>query len=265
MARTMLSANSGNYVYVETNPGTANPPAFQILRNDSPALWTANHRQKGCAGVHLRLIWNADLFANGTPNATFDVKGRKVYDPRTGLTVWSDNPALCVRDFLSNTDFGLGAPDSEIDDALVIAAANICDEVVSIAAGTEKRYTCNGSFQTSEEPGVILEEMLSSMAGNLVYIGGKWRMYAGAWRPPTVPALTDSDFRSNIQTSTEGLAPRTVQQHQGNLRIPEQQVEPIGFSIGHALEVCRRRQRLYTRCRRKGDWARRLLTWSATR
>jgi hypothetical protein len=139
--------------FVEINPGTANPAEFGILRADSPALWTVNHRQRGCAGVHLRLIWSADKYPNGTPNATFDVKGRKVYDPRTGLTAWSDNPALCTRDFLSNTDFGLGAPDSEIDDALVIAAANICDELISLAAGgTEKRYTANGSFQTSEEP-----------------------------------------------------------------------------------------------------------------
>ena len=45
-------------------------------------------------------------YASVTPNISAIVKGRKVYDPRTTSTVWSDNAALCVLDYLLS-DFGL--------------------------------------------------------------------------------------------------------------------------------------------------------------
>lgn len=242
--------------FVEINPGTANPAEFGILRTDVPALWTVNHRQRGCAGVHLRLIWNADKFANGTPTATFDVKGRKVYDPRTTLTAWSDNPALCLRDFVTNTDFGLGAPASEIDDALVIAAANVCDELVALAAGgTEKRYTCNGSFQMSEEPGHIIESMLSAMAGDMVYIGGKWKMYAGAYRPPTVAALTDDDFRNNIQTSTKVSRRDLFNSIKGTFVSPSNKWQPSDFPAVARAKFIAEDNGFATPLQEKGTWA----------
>ena len=45
---------------------------------------------------------------------------------------WSDNLALCVLDYLCN-DFGIRAhPDDEVDVATFTAAANICDETVTL-------------------------------------------------------------------------------------------------------------------------------------
>lgn len=55
------------------------------------------------------------------------VKGRKVYDPRTLTTVWSDNPALCLRDFLLSETYGAGLGSGEIDETSFEDAADYCD------------------------------------------------------------------------------------------------------------------------------------------
>lgn len=49
--------------------------------------WTTAHRQRGRAYIYVRLKWNTDLFPQGIPNIAFDVKGKKLLDPRTGQTV----------------------------------------------------------------------------------------------------------------------------------------------------------------------------------
>ena len=66
------------------------------------------------------------------------MRGKKVFDPRTGLTSFSSNPALCIRDYLLS-DYGLGAALDEIDEASFIAAANLCDEPVQAAAITDRK------------------------------------------------------------------------------------------------------------------------------
>lgn len=98
--------------------------------------WTADHKQTGCAKVYVRLAWNRDIYS-GIPNISAVVRGKKIYDPRTATTYYSNNAALCIRDYLLNTETGLGATSAELDDAALIAAANICDEAILRAADTE--------------------------------------------------------------------------------------------------------------------------------
>jgi hypothetical protein len=64
----------------------------------------------------------------GFPEFAGIIKGRKLYDPRTTLTTYSDNPALALADFLSNSIYGLN---KTVDWASVVAVANHADEVIS--------------------------------------------------------------------------------------------------------------------------------------
>lgn len=91
--------------------------------------WTSNHRLRGRAYLYAKMAFYADRWPTGIPNLKAEVRGRKCYDPRTTLTAWSDNPAICIRDYLTSAH-GLGATSAEIDDTALIAAANICDEYV---------------------------------------------------------------------------------------------------------------------------------------
>lgn len=90
--------------------------------------WTDNHRLRGRAYVYLKLQYYADRWPTGIPVIKAEVKGKKIYDPRSTLTVWTDNAALCIRDYLL-TGVGLNARDSEIGTSFT-SAANICDEYV---------------------------------------------------------------------------------------------------------------------------------------
>lgn len=91
---------------------------------------------------------------------------------------------------------------SDVDSVQLISAANTCDEAVSIlAGGTQNRFSIDGSFDTSEVPANVIGRMNSSMAGSVLYTAGKWGIYPGIWRAPTV-SLTDADFRGGMTVQT---------------------------------------------------------------
>lgn len=268
--------------------GTNEQALLADLATNSGGEWTAGHKQSGRAKLYARLRFSADLYPNGLPNITVVVRGKKVFDPRTDVTAWSPNAALCTADYLASTAYGLAAPyATEFDDALALAAANVCDEMVTVVeagdtftadsatdtltrttfnarlangdrfrltttgtlpaglalatdyyaiktgkgtlkaasshanalAGTavnitdagsgthtitrtaEPRYTCNGTFETDAKPNEILGRLLSAMQGEAVSTGGLWKLYAGAWRAPTV-TLDEDDARAGIRVET---------------------------------------------------------------
>ena len=160
--------------------------------------WTDTCRLRGIAYMYIRMKYNADVYPDGIPEFTAVVKGKKVYDPRTSTTAYSDNPALCLRDYLT-ASYGVAEDTANIDDALVTTAANVCDQTNTIAGTT--RYTCNGSFTTSVTPYDMINNMLTSMDGSLWYAQGSWRMKPAYWTAPVLD-LNEDDLRSNISVST---------------------------------------------------------------
>lgn len=179
--------------------GTSGQTADASLDSASPD-WTADHRLRGVGYLVLNLTYNSTAFPSGIPNPSLTIRGRKVYDPRTTLTVWSNNAALCILDYLIGTvsistgtePIGIGASLSEIDVDSFIAAANVCDENVALAAGgTHKRYTCDGKVSTDTAPSAVLESMLTSCAGSLVYSAGTYRLFVGAARAASFTLTPD--------------------------------------------------------------------------
>ena len=127
---------------------------------------TENDRFRGIAYIYAKLTYDTDAFPNGIPNISAIVQGKKVLDTRTSATAFSSNPVLILRDYLTDTKYGLGSAASEIDTTSFNAAANVCDEDVALAAGgTENRYEAHGVIDTENQPKQIIEEILSSMAG----------------------------------------------------------------------------------------------------
>lgn len=191
------------YVRIQKKLGTDTQTAFADLISEASDKWTADHRQRGRACIYVRLTHNSDLFASGIPNITAVVKGKKVYDPRTTSTAWTANAALCLADYLTDPIRGLGVDyASRIDETDLIAAANVCDENVTLAGGgTEDRYTMNGTFETSERPRDIIASMTGAMAGRASFIGGRWSIFAGAYTAPSI-TLTEADLRGPIRVSS---------------------------------------------------------------
>jgi len=160
---------------------------------------TSSFKGLGIAYLYVRYEYDQDVFVNGLPTVTAVLQGKKVYDPRTSSTGYSSNAALCIRDFLSSS---YGLTDSAIDDVSFSAAANECDENVTLnGGGTEKRYALNGIVQANRSVGDVLGDMVTACAGTLFWGSGYWKLKAGAYSSP-VKTLTLDDLRSPIALDT---------------------------------------------------------------
>lgn len=189
---------SKNIVRIKKHLGSPNQAADGDLIGELPDYWTTAHRLCGVCYLYVRLEYDADLFPNGLPNIKAVVRGKRVYDPRSGRTAWSDNWALCVYDYLRD-ERGFGCTDADIDVSSVIAAANVSDESVPLADGTNQaRYRCNGVVMSDKSARDNLTEMSTAGAGAVVISGGVFRLFAGAYDIPTV-TLTESDLRGPIK------------------------------------------------------------------
>ena len=185
---------------IRTHLGADNQAADSALVSED-AKWTSAHRARGVCYLYIRARHDDAVFANGFPTFSAVVKGKKVYDPRTDTTAWSDNAALCLRDYLT-ADYGLGAEESEINDTFFSAAANICDENVTLKGGsTQDRYTVNGAFTTALPPDDVITDLTASMAGTIWYSQGQWGVKAGAYTTPVL-TLDEDDLRSALQINT---------------------------------------------------------------
>jgi hypothetical protein len=105
--------------------GTPGEAADAALTADVPK-WTSDCKLSNCAYLYVKLKYDRNAFS-GLPTITADVRGRTLYDPRDGQTRYSNNPALVIRDYLSNAIYGRGIASSAIDDTSISAAANACD------------------------------------------------------------------------------------------------------------------------------------------
>lgn len=159
--------------------------------------WTSAHRLQGICYLYIKLKWDANVWLSGIPNIKAKVKGQRCYDPRTQATAWTNNATLCQLDYILSS-FGIGESLGGVNEASWISAANICDENVALGAGgTQKRYTCDGSFTLDQKPIDIMNSMATASVGVPLYRQGKYYGNAGAWIAPTV-TLDEDDLRGEI-------------------------------------------------------------------
>jgi hypothetical protein len=160
--------------------------------------WSNQHKLRGIAYLYVRLKYDPDVFATGIPNVSARVKGHALYDPRTALTAWSNNPALCVWDYLTNAQ-GLGASTDDLNLAAFQAAANVCDELATNPEGiSDQRYWCDGVVRLDQKPIDIIQALLSTMVGTLVFSRGEYFLYPAAYATPTI-TLNEDHLRGELR------------------------------------------------------------------
>jgi hypothetical protein len=115
-------------VRVRKHLGTADDPADASLLAECPDKWKATAVLRGFTYTVIRLDLRQAEFQNGLPDINVLMKGRKLYDPRTGLTAWSENPALAIYDYLTSEICGVDPEDIPLGS--LITAADVCDEQV---------------------------------------------------------------------------------------------------------------------------------------
>jgi hypothetical protein len=190
---TYTLVSDASLVRVQVHLGADDQLADATLVAECPDQWGASDRLQGLCYIVVRLNLSEAQFQGGPPAITAVVNGKPVYDHRNGSTMFSENPALCVADYLM-APYGKDARNNQINWATVDAAANACDEALSDGS---VRFTCNGAFTTDQGTDQVLEDLLTSMAGWADCSGG-WRIGAGVWTAP-VTTITDDDNAGPVQ------------------------------------------------------------------
>lgn len=232
----VTSGRFSGWMRVKKHLGTADQTVDTNLDSEVTD-WTADHRLRGIAYIYLRLKWDKDqkAYPYGLENIKALVKGKKLYDPRIETTAWSDNWALCVRDYVLG-DYGLRATLDELDDDNFIAAANLSDELVATpSGGTEKRYTCNGTVDLGNTPMDVLRGMLTAGAGKLIYSQGVYLLFGGQYLTPTV-TLDEDDLRGPITVRPRVPRQQLFNRVRGTYVSPDNYWQPTDFMpVGNAL------------------------------
>ena len=181
--------------------------------------WTTSHKLKGVAYLALRVQHDSDKHG-GIPDIKCIVKGRKVYDPRDSTTSYTNNPALCLRDYLTNTRYGKGLPASAIDDTTGRAgfqtAADSCDDASYtvtpfFGAGTTVHLLeCNARLDTNKTIFSNVKEMLQGMRGLMPYSEGKYGLIIDEGYTPDANTfdLTPDNITSQITVQQSGKGKR---------------------------------------------------------
>lgn len=188
--------------YITTSLGGENPAAHGHVANVCPWAWTyTEHLGKGVNSVGIVLGREKEkrfmeMFPNGARVEYKQLReGALVYDPRTGKTAYSDNAALCIRDFLIS-EYGMRLPKSVVSvaDGDWAKAADICDEAVPLkAGGTEPRYRIAMTYQLDEAPSAVLRRMLNAADAEIFPTPeGGLTIQVGKWRAPTVTLDEDA-------------------------------------------------------------------------
>jgi len=181
------------YVTVDKKLGTDSQTASSTLT--AAPSWTSTDTLSGIAYLGIRLEFNQDVFSS-IPTINAVVKGRKIYDPRTSTTAWSSNPALCLRDYLTNTRYGKGLDTSLIDDTSFSSAANTCDTDVTNYDGsgeTVKRFSCHAVINTDQTLFNNVKLFLSGMQGMMPYQDGTYSL------------VIEDDYDSTFDFDTDNI------------------------------------------------------------
>lgn len=144
-----------NHLQIAYYDGSAGQLADGFL--PTKTNWTSDCKLEGIAYAIVYMSYNLDIYQNGEPNISFGVQGRTdIEDPRTGETGWTDNAALCYAHYLKQEWAGLAAVSTEVDEAALVAAANVCDEMVDRLDGwaSAGAFTVSGSGYNSAATGI---------------------------------------------------------------------------------------------------------------
>jgi hypothetical protein len=117
---------------------------------------------------------------------------------------------------------------TEIGNDADISGAMWTDE--SAVLGTQRRYQANGVIFTDQTPASIIEDILSSMVGNLNFSGGLFQIRAGAFETPTV-VLDENDARDTLNMQTRRSRRDLFNAIRGTYTSPENNFQVADFPI----------------------------------
>lgn len=157
----------------------------------------------------VSIRFDATAFS-GVPTRAYDLKLKRVQVPSnynattrtytgtwngTFQTAWSDNPAWCFYDLVTNTRYGLGEfiDPAQVDKWALYSIGQYCDELVDDGlGGQEPRFTCNLYLQSRAEAYKVVQDMASCFRSMVYWASGSLTLSQDAPSDP-VALFTQSN------------------------------------------------------------------------
>ena len=166
--------------------------------------WQSDMIGKGITYALAVFYFRQDQY-RGKPSVRFEVDGIPLLDPRDGVTRQTDNPAIMIWNVLRGIQipggendpdvWGYGVDPDDLPDSVWFAAMNECDvQVDDGEGGTVPQYRAGIEVDVvDDEPAEVIDRLLNACAGQIVEMGGRWRIRVGG---PGAPVLfiTDEDI-----------------------------------------------------------------------
>lgn len=209
-----VTGNLNGYAWIDFKDGSQTAVHADLLAAfaaDPDRPWSADMVGPGTAYAVARFKYNRERF-NGLPSVRFEMLGIPLYDPRADSTAggsgaqrwanpatWaqSSNPVVIAYNILrgiklpSGDVWGGECAAEDLPFANWAAAMNECDVLVTASGGgTEAQYRCGFEIGVDDEPASVIEELLKTCSGQMVEVGGVWKIKVGA---PSMPVLFFSD------------------------------------------------------------------------
>lgn len=213
------------------------------LAADHPGIIVAADKFAGDCLLDCVFEYSQDAMPGGMPTPSALVRGLRLFDPRTGATAYTENLALCARDW-SLYEHGGRLATEQLDDASFIAAANACDTSAALPmpGGTVVVPAYYGGIAVDlddSDPTLTLDAMLEGMAGQRAWSAGRLRIAAGAWRAPvaTITGAWVSDLAPRgaqpagpLSEHFNAIRPRFIDPAQGWTSVPGPVVAPASYA-----------------------------------
>ena len=186
-------------LYRGTNDQEANPYLVTGTRLKKEEKATDTYRNT--AYIVFRIRYGKGHFI-GIPRREVAIKGKKCLDVRVPLAdpAWTDNPALILYDYMTNTRYGLGWAPSEFDTDSFGDVATLCETY-----GWTLNYVIGARVQAQS----VIDTILGHFRGALYWWDGKISLrYLDLDYETSLFAIEDK----HISRDTEGRASVSVSQ-----------------------------------------------------
>jgi hypothetical protein len=258
---TRFANGNRAFARVLTKHGAASQTAFPSLVSGMSEVTSDMVGNDVCYSWSRFLYTATDPEFQGEPQLTAEIQGMRVWDPRvnpndSSIKSWSDNPALCLLDYLT-ADYGKQLDHSDLDIESFKDGADACDVIVDLpaedttaspvtlynpltgtpislstgqtypwnrdsqATGTRARYTCNVVLQPENDVMPNVEEILKTMKGSLPFINGKYKLIVEN-TGSSVMSFDDSNMLGEVEI---GFSNRSKRLNRATVKFPNENLD----------------------------------------
>ena len=215
-----------SYARVFWHLGAPGQTADARLQSYFPGVWTTDHKAQGVAYLLCEFVFDETAFPSGMPNVTAQIRGAKIYDPRTGLTQFTENPALMMRHAMLHPQFGKRTSITAAEDARITAAANACDAAINYGEGVVQTYRAASVFPYGSAARDVFDDLAQAMGGEWAYASGEFYVRAGVYQLPVMNlfdsdlAVVQRDAGGSVSQSSITISPHRARNEKINTVVP---------------------------------------------